>query len=300
MTAWLTAHVQACERALRRLRAQPVGSLLSVLVIGIAISLPLGLYLLFTNISAAASRVNTDPNFNVYMSLDAGEVDVRELERRIKALPNAGSVRFISKDAALADMKRVPSLKDLMTSLDGNPLPHAFSIRPSGAGAETLATLRGELNRLPKVDRVVMDFEWAEKLRRFATFAERLVMLIGLVLGLAVVFVTGNTIRLQILTQRDEIEVSQLIGATRRFVRRPFLYFGAAQGLLAGTVAVGFISVLVSWVGKELLALTASYGSEFALQAPGFETILLVICLSAFLGWLGALLSVAMYLYRSR
>lgn len=300
MTAWLTAHAQACARALRRLSSQPVGSLLSVLVIGIAISLPLGLYLLFTNVSAAASRVNTDPNFNVYMSLDAGEADVRELERRIKTMPNLASVRFISKDAALADMKRVPSLKDLMASLEGNPLPHAFSIRPTSTDPESLATLRGELNRLPKVDRVVMDFEWAEKLRRFANFAERLVMLIGLVLGLAVVFVTGNTIRLQILTQREEIEVSQLIGATRRFVRRPFLYYGAAQGLLAGTVAVIFISVLVSWVGRELLALTASYGSEFALQAPGLELMLLVICVSALLGWLGALLSVAMYLYRAR
>ncbi len=300
MTAWMTAHVQACVRALRRLAAQPVGSVLSVLVIGLAIALPLGLYLLFINVSAAASRVNTDPNFNIYLSLDAGEGDVRELERRIKALPNLGSLRFISKDTALADMRRIPSLKDLMASIEGNPLPHAFSIRPNSADAEVLATIRGELSRLPKVDRVVMDFEWAEKLRRFATFAERLVMLIGLVLGLAVVFVTGNTIRLQILTQREEIEVSQLIGATRRFVRRPFLYFGAAQGLLSGTVAVILISALVSWVGTELLALTASYGSEFALKAPGPELILLVLCVSAFLGWVGALLSVAMYLYRAR
>jgi cell division transport system permease protein len=300
MKAWVGGHTHACTRAWRRLAAQPAGSLLSVLVIGLAISLPLGLYLLFTNISAAASRVNTDPNINVYMALDASETDAQELERRIRASGTAAQIKFVSKEAALADMKRVPALKELMTSLEGNPLPHAFSLRPTVAGPDGLTRLRTALAGLPKVDRVVMDFEWAEKLRRFAIFAERLVLLIGCVLALAVVFVTGNTIRLQILTQREEIEVSRLIGATRSFVRRPFLYFGATQGMLAGTVAVCLVTGLIAWAGNEVLALTVSYGTEFVLHAPTFDVAFAVILLATLLGWLGALLSVGLYVRRAR
>ncbi len=293
--------MQACGRAWRRLAAQPAGSLLSVLVIGVAISLPLGLYLLFTNISMVASRVNTDPSINVYMTLDANETDARELEKRIRAASgSADAIRFVSKESALAEMKRVAAFKDLMASLEGNPLPHAFSLRPASTDAAVLSQLRTALAALPKVERVVMDFEWAEKLRRFATFAERLVFLIGCVLALAVVFVTGNTIRLQILTQREEIEVSRLIGATRRFVRRPFLYFGATQGLLAGSVAVSIVTGLTVWIGSEVRALAGSYGAEFALRPPSFELAVAVIGLSTLLGLLGALLSAGLYVRRAR
>jgi cell division transport system permease protein len=112
------------------------------------------------------------------------------------------------------------------------------------------------------------------------------------------VFVTGNTIRLQILTQKDEIEVSQLIGATRRFIRRPFLYFGAFQGLLAGLVAVLAVLVFVWWAGAEVQALTTSYGGSFSLSAPTATQSLGVVAVSALLGWFGAFLSVWLYLRR--
>ena len=111
-----------------------------------------------------------------------------------------------------------------------------------------------------------MDFEWAQKLNRFSAFAERIVLLLGLLLAAAVVFVTGNTIRLQILTQKDEIEVSQLIGATRRFIRRPFLYFGATQGLLAGLVAVLAVLIFTWWAGAEVHLL-------FVQGAEGYDLI---------------------------
>ncbi len=300
MRGWLIAHFQACERATKRLLAQPAGTLLSVLVIGIAITLPLGLYTVFTNVTSAASRVNTDPNVNVYLALTATEAEVHDLEKRLSAFESVQSVRFISRETALKQMKQVANLSDLLASLESNPLPHALSIQPKSGDPDTLAALRKDISILPKVEHVVMDFEWAQKLKRFATFAERLVMLLGLVLSLAVVFVTGNTIRLQILTQKDEIEVSQLIGATRRFIRRPFLYFGAFQGLLAGLVAVAAVMGFIAWAGAEVHALTASYGSDFGLQSPSFEQALAVVIASAALGWLGAFLSVWMYLRRSQ
>ena len=153
---------------------------------------------------------------------------------------------------------------------------------------------------MPKVEHVVMDFEWAQKLKRFASFAERLMIVLGLILAVAVVFVTGNTIRLQILTQKDEIEVSQLIGATPRFVRRPFLYFGAFQGLCAGLVSVAAVTGFIAWAATEVQALTASYGSEFALQSPSLEQVISVVLVSTTMGWLGAFLSVWLYLRRAQ
>ena len=298
MKAWLISHGQACRRAIRRLLSQPTVTLLSVLVIGIAITLPLGLYVTFANVSAAASRVNTEPNVNVYLALNASEQEAREVERKLKLLANVDVVTFISRETALTEMKRVENLSDLLSSLETNPLPHAFSIRPKASDSEALAALQKEITALPKVEIVAMDFAWAQKLKRFAAFAEHIVLLLGTLLAAAVVFVTGNTIRLQILTQKDEIEVSQLIGATRRFIRRPFLYFGTVQGLLAGLVAVLAVVAFIWWAGAEVHALTASYGSDFALQTPTLRQSLGVILLSGLLGWLGAFLSVWMYLRR--
>jgi len=300
MGAWFIAHAHACERAVKRLLSHPAGTLLSVLVIGIAITLPLGLYTLFTNVTAAASRVNTDPNVNVYLALNATEADARDVEKRLRTSSRVRSVRFISRDAALAEMKRIANFADLLASLEANPLPHAFSIQPKSGDPAALAALRQEISAMAKVEYVVMDFEWAQKLKRFASFAERLMLLLGLILALAVVFVTGNTIRLQILTQKDEIEVSQLIGATRRFIRRPFLYFGAFQGLLAGLVAVAAVMGFIMWAGTEVHALTASYGSEFTLHSPSFEQAISVVLVSTTMGWLGAFLSVWLYLRRSQ
>ena len=298
MKAWLISHGHAGGRAVRRLLAQPTVTVLSVLVIGIAITLPLGLYVAFANVSAAASRINTEPNVNVYLALDASEAETRELERKLKSLANVAQVAFISREAALVEMRRVANMAELLASLESNPLPHAFSIRPNTSEPATLNALRKEISALPKVENIAMDFEWAQKLKRFATFAERIVLLLGVLLAAAVVFVTGNTIRLQILTQKDEIEVSQLIGATRRFIRRPFLYFGAFQGLLAGVVAVLAVMLFIWWAGAEVHALTVSYGSDFALQAPTLRQSLSVIVVSALLGWFGAFLSVWMYLRR--
>ena len=296
MKALMTMHAHACERALKRLISQPMVTFLSVFVIGMAITLPLGLYVMFANISAAASRVNTEPNLNVYLALNASEQETREVEKRLKAMNNVDRVTFISRDAALAEMKRVVNLADLVASLETNPLPHAFSVRPSASDAAILESMRISIAQLPKVENITMDFEWAQKLRRFGTFAERLVLLLGLLLATAVVLVTGNTIRLQILTQKDEIEVSQLIGATRHFIRRPFLYFGALQGLLAGMVAVFAVFAFVWWAGAEVQALTMTYGASFSLSTPTMRLSIAVIALSALLAWFGAFLSVWLYL----
>ena len=295
MNAWLTAHLQAFARAIIRMRAQPLATTLSTLVMAIAILLPLALATLFANVTTAASSLNTEPNVNVYLALNASDAEARDIEKKIRATGQAVSVAFIPRDIALAEMRRRANLGDLLAGIEGNPLPHAFAIKPKSTEPAALDAMRRELAALPKVETVTMDFEWAKKLARFVAFAERIVMLVSMVLAAAVVFVVGNTIRLQMLTQKDEIIVARLIGATRRFVRRPFLYFGALQGAAAGVIAVLAVGALTLWIGTEVNALAISYGADFTLRAPSLAQSGWVLAGGALLGWLGAFVSVSMY-----
>ncbi len=295
MSAFVFSHLQAFSRAVGRMRAQPLATSLSIVVIAIAILLPLGLYMLFDNVTRATSRLNTEPNVNVYLALNASDGEAKEIEKKLRAHDNAASLRFISREAALAELKKRTNLGDLLAGIEANPLPHAFAVKPKSTDPAALEAMRRDVAAIAKVETINMDFEWAHKLTRFARFAERLVFLLGVMLGAAVVFVIGNTIRLQMLTQKDEIIVARLIGATRHFVRRPFLYFGALQGGLAGALAVLATAALGLWASTEVNALAASYGADFALRAPTLGQAGWVIGLSAALGWMGAFVSVSMY-----
>ena len=295
MSTTLTAHIQALSRALGRMRGQPLATGLSIAVIALAILLPVGLYVLFDNVISAASRFNTEPNVNVYLALSASDPEAKDVERKLRAHSNSAAVIFIAREAALADMKKRTNLGDLLAGIETNPLPHAFSIKPRSVDSAVLDSMRKEIQLIAKVEALTMDFEWAKKLTRFARFAEHLVMLLGGLLAAAVVFVVGNTIRLQMLTQKDEIVVARLIGAPKRFVLRPFLYFGALQGALAGALAVAATLGIGLWVGGEVNALAASYGGSFLTRRPSLQECLSVIAVAAALGWLGAYISVSMY-----
>jgi cell division transport system permease protein len=250
------------------MRTQPLSTGLSIVVIAIAIMLPLGSYALFDNVISSVARLNAEPNVNVYLSLAATDQDAKDLERKLRLLSNSASVTFFSRVVALAEMKKRASLVDLLTGIETNPLPHAFSIKPRSVETAALEAMHKDILAIAKVEAVTMDFEWAKKLTRFARFAERLVILLGGLLGAAVLFVVGNTIRLQMLTQKDEIVVARLIGAPRRFVLRPFLYFGALQGAIAGVLAVAATLGIGYWVGGEVNALAASYGGNFLTRGP--------------------------------
>lgn len=298
MKGYLLAHLQALQRALKRMRFQPGTTLLSIVVIGIALALPLGLHVLLDNALAAAKRLNTDPQINLYLQASATNEDAKLTETRLRAHAGVQSVRFVSREQALNEMKQVSGLAELISGLQGNPLPHAFTVKPRDFSPEAVDALRKEFAALPKVELVAADFEWARKLARLGRFAERLVLALGLILAAAVIFVTGNTIRLQILTQHDELEVSQLIGATRRFIRRPFLYFGAIQGLLAGGIALLLTLAVLAWIRMEVQALALSYLSDFTITSIAPSAAIIALASAAMLGWAGALVSVTLHLRR--
>jgi len=298
MRTWLRLHTQAFAAAASRLAAQPLATALSVLVIAIAIALPVLTAVVLKSLAAATAGLDTEPHVNIYLALDATEEDARRLEPRLRANPEVAAVRFVSRAQALDELKATTHLAELLASLDRNPLPHAFSVRIRTADAARLEALRAEWAAWPKVDQVAADFEWSERLGRWVGFGNRALAGVALFLALAVVFIVGHLIRLQVLTQREEIEVSQLVGATAADVRRPFLYHGILQGLLAGLAAILLAALVSAWLRHELQALTSSYASEFKVIGLDSGFTVGIALAAAGLGWFGAWLSVARELRR--
>jgi cell division transport system permease protein len=296
MSAWLRQHQRAFAAAWRRMAQQPLVSLFSVLVIGIALSLPTALFVALQNFNALAGRVNAEPQLSLYMTTSATPTEVQQIETQIKARSDVANYRFIPRDQALKEMKDSAGIADVLTALEKNPLPDAFIVRAKSSKPEALAALREEFLKWPKVEHVQLDSAWAKKLASLNSLAQKLVFLLALILGIALVAITGNTIRLQILTQKDEIEVGKLIGATNRFIRRPYLYFGALQGLLGGLCALLIVFFSARWLGANLIELLQLYDSDFHITPLSPRNGAILAAIAALLGWLGAYASVGLYL----
>ncbi|MBL0143671.1 MAG: ABC transporter permease [Betaproteobacteria bacterium] len=293
MKTWLRVHRLALADATRRIAAQPLASTLAIGVIALAVALPVLALALVGSVSRATMGLDTDPHVNVFLALDATDEDVRRVEAALKAHAETSSVRFVSRTTALEELKSTSHLAELLANLDRNPLPHAFSVRTKTSDAARLGAARAEWSKLPKVDQVSAEFEWAEKISHWTRFAERALAGLAIMLAAAVLFIVGHLIRLQVLTMKDEIEVSQLIGATAADVRRPFIYHGFLQGLAAGLAAVGLAGLVVAWLNSELLALTSSYAYEFKVVFLDTPTAMAVVLAVASLAIAGAWLSVS-------
>ncbi len=293
---WLLVHLDTLRESLARLGRQPLASALNVIVIGIALSLPAGFYLGLNNLQTFSRQLSSDPQVSIFMAIDAGAAEVAAVEQRLKSNPEIGRVEFISRDQALARLKRSAGLSDVLANLGRNPLPDAFVVTARSNDPAVLEALHDQARKWPKVEHVQLDAEWARRLDAALNVGRMLVTLLAVLLAVALVAVTFNTIRLQILTRRDEIEVSKLIGATNPFIRRPFLYFGALQGLAGGFAAWAIVALAVLVLNIQLADLSGLYGTPFKLEWPGGDDTLILLCFSAGLGWLGAWLSVSRHL----
>ncbi|MBN8442240.1 MAG: ABC transporter permease [Thauera sp.] len=295
MTNWLYLHVRAIVDALRRLLGQPLGTLLSALVVGIALSLPGGGYLLLDNVSSLLRGVSGAPEISVFLETGAGAGDVALIEKRLKAEPALASFRYVPRDEALRQLER-GGLGDVLGGLTANPLPDAFIVSPRGEDPAVFERLAGAMKGWPKVAHVQLDSAWVERLHALLGLGRSAVLMLAGLLGFALVIVTFNTIRLQIMTQRQEIAVSRLLGATDPFIRRPFYWFGGLQGALGGLVALGTVWLGVQGLAQPVARLAETYGAVFVLSGPDWRASVAIVAFAAFLGWLGAVISVRRHL----
>jgi len=283
MRAWLRQHVQAFSSAVKRL------SVLNALVIGIALALPAGGYALLESLRPAGARLALEPRLSLFLEPQVRRADAEALGKRLRADPRIAAVRFVPREEALKEMSAVQGLSEVIGALGRNPLPDAFVV----TSKEDLAD---ELARLPGVAHVQADAVWARRLAAAAAVVQLGLALLAALLGGALVAVTFNTIRLQILTQRDEIEVSKLIGATDAFIRRPFYYLGLLQGFVGGAVALALVAAALALLNREVSVLAESYGSAFRFAFLPAAEAAAVVLFAGFLGWLGAQLSVSRHL----
>lgn len=296
MTAWLSHHGRSFSATLARLARTPLASTLNILVIGIALSLPVGLYVVIDNLQAASRHLAAEPQVSAFMALDAGRAEIDQIEMRLKQNQRVQRFRFVPRDRALQDLKQSSGLADIVDSLPQNPLPDAFIINARDNTPPALEALRDEIKQWPRVAHVQLDMTWARRLDTVLRLGRLAVAILGTLLALALIAITFNTIRLQVLTRRDEIEVIKLIGATDAFIRRPFLYYGALQGMLGGIVAWLIVSGGVYLVNRNLLELSHVYSSLFELKYLLPIDSLSLLIFPAVVGWFGAWLSVGRHL----
>lgn len=296
MTLAFSQHFAVLRAVLRRMFASRIGGLLNILVIGITLSLPTGMYLLLQNTQTVVKQLSGTPQVSLFLTMDAQADDIAGLRKLLESNEAIASVEFVARDQALEQLKRSTGLANVIGSLEKNPLPDAFILSPSKADPQALNALRDELATLPKVEQAQLDSAWAYKLEALLRLGRMGVLTLASLLSLALIAVTFNTIRLQILTQRDEIEVSRLIGATNSFIRRPFLYFGALQGLLGGLMAWLIVAISLFLLNQPLRELSQLYASQFMLNPLTLGDSLSLLLFSLYLGWLGAWLSVSRHL----
>jgi cell division transport system permease protein len=291
MIGWLRHQKHAFTSALRRLRTQPVATLLTALAMGVAISLPSGLYLALGNLNQLAGDLPAQPEISVFLDTEVSVSDKQALAERLKK-PDIAKARLVPKEEALAALSAAQDLADITAGLPQNPLPDAWVVRPLVTSREELTRISDELAKLPGVAETNLDSQWAERLQAALTIGRTGVGLLAGLFAIALIAISGNAIRAQVLSRRDEILVSRLIGATDRYIRRPFLYFGALQGLLGGLAAGGVLALAGWMLNTPVEHLASLYGSAFHLLPPTRIEIALVLGLTTLFGWLGAWISV--------
>lgn len=296
MKSWLRQHRQAISAALGKFAAQRSAMALNAVVIGIALSLPAGGYALLSSLRNVTLGAALEPRLSMFLRSEVKRPEADELGARLKGDARLGEVRFVSREQALKELQATEGLAEVVAALNRNPLPDAFVVRPKVAEPAALNSLAAQLRELPGVAHVQVDSAWARRLGALAGIARLAIALLAAVLAFGLVAITFNTIRLQILTQRAEIEISKLIGATDAFIRRPYFYLGALQGLAGGFVALAIVAGTLAALNVGVSELALSYGTSFRLGflAPGDA--LAVVLFSATLGWLGAFLSVSKHL----
>lgn len=298
MSGWLSQHWRALARAFRQLTATPVSSLLSVIVFGVVLSLPAGIFLLLENSRTVSGHATESLKLSVLLDTEAKQRDIELINTRLEQTSTVESFQFISKEIALQQLQQDSGLAEVMRNLGKNPLPDAFIVSLSYMAAEEIDQMRVEMLTWPKIAYVLVDTDWARKLNAILDLGKLIVVMLAGLFGAALIFVMFNTIRLQILTRREEIELSRLIGATDSYIRRPFLYFGAIQGLAGATLAWLILALGVFNLNSSLLELAKLYATTFELNHFPWQNNLILLAFSSGLGWLGARWSVARHLSR--
>jgi len=290
MKQWLERHAQTLVGSLGRLWQQPFATLLTVIVIGIALALPACLHVLVQNVRSASGGWNNALDISIYMKPDATLEQAKRAAERIRQRRDVDDVTLIEADKALEDFRRNSGFGTALDALKDNPLPHALVVRPDVEFREPgrVGSLAEELKKIDGVDLVQLDTEWVSRFNAILDVIRRGVFLAAGLFALGILVIVGNTIRLDIENRRGEIEVTKLVGGSDAFVRRPFLYNGVWYGLAGGITAGLIVAIAVGVLSAPVQRIAGLYGSQFVLEGVGAIGWVALLAGGAALGWLGS------------
>lgn len=290
-------HAQVALASLGRLYRTPFSSLLTTAVIAIALSLPSGLLVLLDNLQRLNASWEGSSSISLFLKQSVGDARADTLAQELRDWPGIATVKSIHRDQALEEFREFSGFGEALDSLEENPLPSVLEVHPKTDGTDQdIETLLDELGRLPEVELAQLDMQWVRRLNVLMDIGRRGILVVGALLGLAVLLIVGNTIRLDIQNRREEIEVSKLIGGTDAFIRRPFLYSGLWYGLF-GAMLAWIVVTLGFWlIDAPARRLAGLYDSSFLLSGLSWSGSGLLLLAGIGLGLAGSWLAVGRHL----
>lgn len=290
-------HARVFFFSLGKLWQNPVGTLLTALVIGITLALPAGLHALISNVDKLSYSWEGAAQSSLFLKDSVSEERGQDLTREIAARPGVARANYISREEALAEFRKLSGFGEALDILDNNPLPAVITVTPlHKQSREQINALVTDLSKLPEVDMAKLDQKWLERLYGIIDFLQRAVMVVAVLLSVAVIVTVANTIRLDIQARREEIVVMKLIGAPNSFIRRPFLYTGLWYGFSGSVVALIFVASGLAALSGPVQNLAGLYESNFTLSGLSLIAVVEVFAIGILLGWLGAFLTVSRHL----
>jgi cell division transport system permease protein len=299
LRSYFLRHVQVFFYSLGQLSRAPVSTLMTCMVIGIALALPAGLQTLLKNVQQLSGGWESTAQISVFLNKNIQATQAQKLKADIQNWPNVISVHYISREQALKEFQALSGFGDALKALNTNPLPSVLIVKPvvsSGINEQTTQNLLDKLRNLKQTDKAQLDMQWVRRLYAIMNIVERGVLILALLLASAVLLVVGNTIRLAIQNRRKEIVVMKLIGGTDAFIRRPFLYTGFWYGLFGGIIAWLLVSFTLLSISQPIEKLTTLYQNQFELNNMSFMTILTLLGSSILLGLAGSWFAVGRHL----
>lgn len=297
--SYFIRHIQVFFYSLGQLSRAPISTLMTCMVIGIALALPAGLDTLLKNAQQLSGGWESTAQISVFLKKKITEKQALNLKADIQYWPNVISVHYISREQALKEFQALSGFGDALKALNSNPLPSVLIVKPkfsSSKSEKITQQLLNKLSTLRQTDKALLDMQWIRRLYAIMNIVERGVLILGLLLALAVLLVVGNTIRLAIQNRRKEIVVMKLIGGTDAFIRRPFLYTGFWYGLFGGIIAWLLVSFTMLSISSPIEKLTTLYQNQFSLNHMSFSTTFILLALSIFLGLIGSWFAVGRHL----
>jgi cell division transport system permease protein len=297
--SWLGHHRLSAADSLRRILEQPWSSLLTWMVIGIALALPVGLNVALDNVKAVSDDWDSPAQISLFLTADVSDKAAKKPELELASHKDISRTTLILKDAALAEFSALTGFTDVLASLEENPLPNLIVLSPLPTlEPAAVSALQQALLARPQIEQAVLDMEWLQRLNSLMELGHRIVLAIGSMLVLGVALILGNTIRLAIENRREEILIVKLVGGSNAFVRRPFLYTGLWYGVGGGICAALLVSLSLWMLEEPARNLARLYQSSFTLQGLGLMGGLNLVILGGLLGLFGAALAVSRDLRR--